>query len=375
MDTFPTLNQEPAHTNSDVDDSLMSRSPALSPIEVDDLPQPPPLKKQKAFRMNAKQFMLTFPQCDTKKETVVERIDEKWKDDIKGYVVSEEKHKDGTPHLHVFLQFHNKKNFKTASCFDFLTGQHGDYEVAKSLSGAVTYCIKDGNFLAKGLDLDKIKKARKGKISDSIARRVQDGETLAQIAETEPGFCMINKRKIEDYASWVTCERSKRNKIDWIVPSLDGLTDSNLKIAEWISKNIRQTRAFKAPQLYIHGPRNLGKTSLVEWLEKSLSVYHMPMTEEFYDLYADDFDIVVLDEFKGQKTIQFLNQFLQGSPMPIRKKGSQAMKYKNLPVVILSNYSLSECYVKACNDGRLSTLECRLEIVEIDSFIDFYNKA
>ena len=101
-------------------------------------------------------------------------------------------------------------------------------------------------------------------------------------------------------------------------------------------------------------------------------MYHMPTTEEFYDQYSDDYDLVVMDEFKGQKTIQWMNQFLQGSPMPIRKKGSQGMKYKNLPVVILSNYRLSECYVKAANDGRLSTLECRLEIIEIDSMIDFY---
>jgi len=185
---------------------------------------------------------------------------------------------------------------------------------------------------------------------------------------------MINKRKIEEYESWVRCEQSKKQKVTWIPPSLDGLTDANLQIAKWICSNIRQNRPFKAPQLYIHGPRNLGKTSLVEWLEKSLSVYHMPTTEEFYDHYSDDYDLVVIDEFKGQKTIQFLNQFLQGSNMPIRKKGSQGMKSKNLPVVILSNYALSECYVKAANDGRLNTLECRLEIVEIDSFIDFYKR-
>lgn len=373
MDTFPTINQEPAFVASDVDDDLLCRESPLSPIDVDD--PSPPAKKEKKFRMNAKQFMLTFAQCDVKKEVAVERIEQKFGDSLKGYVVAEEKHKDGSPHLHIFLQFTEKKNFKTCSCFDFITEQHGEYETARSLSGAVNYCIKEGNYLSKGIDLDKVKKVKKGKLSDSIAKRIHDGDTISQIAETEPGFCMINKRKIEDYASWVQCERSKKNKIDWIAPSLEGLTDGNLKIAEWLSKNIRQTRAFKAPQLYIHGPRNLGKTSLIEWLEKSLSVYHMPMTEEFYDLYADDFDIVVLDEFKGQKTIQFLNQFLQGSAMPIRKKGSQAMKYKNLPVVILSNYSLSECYQKAANDGRLSTLECRLEIVEVDSFIDFYIKS
>jgi len=183
---------------------------------------------------------------------------------------------------------------------------------------------------------------------------------------------MMNKRKLEEYESWVKCESSKKLKIDWVPPKLDGLTDANLQIATWISLNIRQPRKFKAPQLFIHGPPNLGKTSLVEWLEKSLSVYHMPINEEFYDHYSDDYDLVVIDEFKHQFKIQWLNQFLQGSPMTIRKKGSQTMKYKNLPVVILSNFSLAQCYPVAAATDKLDSLKTRLEIVEVESFIDFY---
>lgn len=379
MDTFPTPYQspdllaEPAHPGSDVEcEELLCREEPLSPMEVLPAPKPAP-KKPKQFRQQAMNFILTYPQCDVKKEVAAERIEQKFGERLKGYVVCEEAHKDGTPHLHVFLTFHEKLRHSNKNYFDFITGKHGSYEVVRNVRKSIEYVTKSGNYLAKGVDVDSIIK-RKAPLSTSVAQSILEGKSISEINKENPGYYMINKRKIDEYESWVKCENSKKSKIDWISPSLDGLTDANLQIATWISKNIRQTRIFKAPQLYIHGPRNLGKTSLVEWLEKSLSVYHMPTTEEFYDHYSDDYDLVVIDEFKGQKTIQFLNQFLQGSTMPIRKKGSQAIKSRNLPVVILSNYSLNECYVKASLDGRLNTLECRLEIVEIDSFIDFYKR-
>lgn len=59
--------------------------------------------------MNGKNFILTFPQCSEKKEVAAERLEQKWKDEMKGYIVCEEQHKDGTPHLHVYLSFHARK--------------------------------------------------------------------------------------------------------------------------------------------------------------------------------------------------------------------------------------------------------------------------
>ena len=268
METFPTLHQEedPRYPGSDVEnDELLCLEGPLSP-EDETLERPKALtekpKSEKGFRMNGKNFILTFPQCDVKKEVAAERLEQKWKDELKGYIVCEEKHADGSPHLHVFLTFDKRKNFKDKNCFDFIGGKHGDYKVCKSVAGSVKYVTKDGNYIAKGVDVESYKK-KGDKISDRIAKSIHEGKSVASLAEEEPGYVMIHKRKIEEYEAWVKCEKAKKQKLERVAPSLDGLTDTNLQIAKWICSNIRQPRAFKAPQLYIHGPRNLGKTSTV----------------------------------------------------------------------------------------------------------------
>jgi len=374
MDTFKTLNQDLLEEEAEMQ-SLLCLDDPLSEAETLDKPAQTekPKSKGAAFRSNGMNFILTFPQCDTKKEVAIANLEQKWKDELKGYIVCEEQHKDGTPHLHVFLQFSKRKNFKDPHWGDFIAGKHGDYKVAKSVNGSVKYVTKDGNYIAKGVDVAAIKSKGK-KMSDKIADMLDNGKTLAEVKEEEKGYFMVNKRKIEEYATWIQCEQAKKSKLSWVPPSLDGLTDANLQIATWICKNIRQNRTFKAPQLFITGKPNLGKTSLITWLSKYLSVYPFPMEEEFYDQYSDDYDLVVMDEFKGQKKITFLNEFLQGSTMSIRKKGSQGMKSKNIPVIILSNLTLETCYRKANEDGRLDSLRARLEIVEVDSFIDFYKE-
>lgn len=378
METFPTLNQHIIEEEAEMQALLCLEDP-LSP-EHETLDKPAQTersdsqgseKKPKRFRMQGKNFILTFPQCPEKKEDVSARIEAKWPEQLKGYIVCEEAHKDGTPHLHVFLQFKEKKNVCKNDEFDFIGKKHGSYEVARSVKGTVEYVTKAGNYVAKGVDVEKIK-SKGTKMCDKIAKLIDEGKSLAEIREEERGYFLMHKRKIEEYATWVECEKAKKSKMDWIPPVIDGLTDANLQIAEWICKNIRQSRIFKAPQLFITGKPNLGKTSLVELLTKSLSVYLMPMEEEFYDQYSDDYDLVVLDEFKGQKKITFLNQFLQGSTMSIRKKGSQGLKTKNIPVIILSNLTLEQCYRRANEDGRLDSLRARLEIIEVDTFIKIY---
>lgn len=341
--------------------------------EAETLDKPAQTEKPKTqgskFRLYGKNYILTFPQCDTKKELAVERLEQKWKDDLVGYIVCEEAHADGTPHLHVFLQFSTRINVRDPHFFDFIGGKHGNYQVCRSVRKSIEYVTKAGNYLVKGVDVEKVRKEKTG---DKIARMLDSGKSLVEVKTEESGYFLMNKRKIEEYASWVQCENAKKSKLTWIPPKLDDLTDANLQIAEWICKNIRQNRTFKAPQLFITGKPNLGKTSLIGWLSKFLSVYQFPMEEEFYDQYSDDYDLVVMDEFKGQKKITFLNEFLQGSTMSIRKKGSQGLKNKNIPVIILSNLTLETCYRKANEDGRLDALRARLLIVEVDSFIDFY---
>jgi len=95
----------------------------------------------------------------------------------------------------------------------------------------------------------------------------------------------------------------------------------------------------------------------------------MPVNEDFYDFYSDEgTDLIVLDEFKASKPIQVLNQWLDGQQLTVRVKGGQRMKLKNHPFIILSNYTLEECYTGAFT--RLDTLRARLCEIEIEDALD-----
>lgn len=97
----------------------------------------------------------------------------------------------------------------------------------------------------------------------------------------------------------------------------------------------------------------------------------MPLGEDFYDTYTDDaYDIIVADEYKCQKTITWLNAFVQGGlPLNMRIKGGQIMKYKNLPVIIASNHSIVEGYSKA-NYISVDALKTRFTEIEVVNIID-----
>ena len=59
--------------------------------------------------------------------------------------------------------------------------------------------------------------------------------------------------------------------------------------------------------------------------------------------------------------------------MTLRQKGSQFIKKKNIPTIIVSNYSLRECYMKV-PDEKLETLERRLVIINVTSPINIVFK-
>lgn len=104
---------------------------------------PPP--KPKGFRINAKKFFVTYPQCgDLSKDMVLQFF--KNKGHICEYVIGEEEHKDGGRHVHAAIHFSNKYNLTTQDGFD-INGYHPNVQAAKSFANVKTYCKKDGNFI------------------------------------------------------------------------------------------------------------------------------------------------------------------------------------------------------------------------------------
>lgn len=336
---------------------------------------PPGQKRKGNKQLQAKNWILTFPQCALKKEQAILSIKEKWKkDELSFAIVAEEKHEDGSPHLHILLSFKEKFITRDRHVFDFIASKHGSYETVRSLKDAIRYVKKDGNFLTIGDNIPSENGTQKQSKSTAVAEMLKSGATLEQVFEVEPGYFLQNKKKIQELAFWIASYQEAKRKPGLKFPiSYVGENVNTRRIVDWLNTNLSSPMSFKAKQLYIYGPSNHCKTSLVMKLSSFIPVYDIPAGEDFYDFFENDrFQLSLLDEFFRHKTIQWLNLWLQGSTLTLRTKGSQYLKKQNIPTIILSNYSVEECYDKV-DINKLITLENRLEIIKLTEPIDIDN--
>lgn len=350
--------------------------PLPPPADVaEPVAEPTPIRAARAqFRLQAKFFFLTWPQCDTPKETVLERIKA-----IANYshavVCREDHHEDDGVHLHAFVALTKPWNLRNPHYLDALADKHGNYQAARDQLAVVKYVMKDGDYIFHGFDpvefvqLREKKKSSKPSLTAEVAKKVrEDQASLDAIDDFAPAFVLANKRKLQEYISYQKVKRAALAKQLWVPLDLSLFPDAdfNFKIAKWITENIKQPREFKQKQLYIwsEGP-NAGKTHLVNELTKYLNVYHVPKTRFVCGYESDRFDLLVIDEFKSDFTIQFLNEFLQGSTMHLDQKGSSTIKTDNPPCIILSNLELSAVYHKKCNTGPFNALCSRLKIIKV----------
>jgi len=323
------------------------------------------------LRLQAKTLFLTYPRCDAEPSIVLARC----KDYFKTWsplliVVAREQHQNQLNHLHVAVQLGKKCNVR-ANLLDALTGKHGNYQVARKFFAVVKYVCKEMSYVHYGEE-SLLKKylsggsSRQKTLMTDLATKIMAGVTLKTLNQENPATVLIHKKKLEDYIMWVELEKAIPDLKLWKLIVMQNFGNSqDEEIAYWLNKNIRQPRAFGQEQLYIYGPTKMGKTHLIRQLSEYLKIYYLPSDEEFYDRYEDGrYDLIVIDEFKSQKRLQWLNQFLDGSCMTLRKKGGQVLKQVNTAIIMISNYSLTECFHK-CAADKLATIERRLQVVNV----------
>ncbi|AMY16578.1 replication-associated protein [Triumfetta yellow mosaic virus] len=108
------------------------------------------------FKVNAKNYFLTYPRCSISKEEALSQILALNTPTKKKYIrICRELHEDGTPHLHALLQFEGKFQCTNSRFFDLRHPQHsnvshGDYKSCKSASDAKSYIQKDGDYIEWG---------------------------------------------------------------------------------------------------------------------------------------------------------------------------------------------------------------------------------
>lgn len=167
----------------------------------------------------------------------------------------------------------------------------------------------------------------------------------------------------------VTCNENTNNIIIYT-----GTDSTTRDIIHWLNNNLFCERAFKSPQLWIHGYSDTGKTKLINLLNNVLCIYHVPINDIFYDTYDDHlYDLIVLDDYTNSKPIQWLTSFVQGgTPISIQKIGIEGIKSNNLPVIICSKLTIDECYtLNNCTNNQLTKLKKRFLSLSLNNPIDF----
>lgn len=336
-------------------------------------PNPTVSSKTGRFSFRSTSMFLTFPRCATQPQVVLDRALEKWGRNVDFAVVSTEKHQDGSPHLHAVFGFKERISGSNARFVDFLSGSHGNVQYVKSISRACKYVAKDGLYVVHGdvpgLSTPQGTSTPQVKPLDDCVAMLKEKRPMKEVFEKHGKQVLLYGGRLDAFAARVKTY-DQPPLLTW-----QGVTHTEISVddppsqivVQWLNENVLQPRKRKQSQLFIVGPPNIGKSYLIETLRKFCRVYDCPMGENWYNQYSDDdFDLVFLEEFRGQKTITWLNQFLDGSPMPLAVKQGGYLKMKNLPVVIASNYTLEECFHNAAEAGSigLEALRTRLAIAD-----------
>lgn len=346
-------------------------------VESDDEVSPNSRRKKKRgkYRLKGKKLALTYPKCDTEPSVVLANI-VAMPGGVKWAVVSREKHEDGTWHLHACVWLNNTLDTQNCHRLDSLADSHGNYQICRDVLKWLRYIIK-GNLICctPGFDPASYLQARAKKVSTSfatVATSMVAGSSIADVTALTPGFVLQHLSKMRTFAAFLDASTSvPRIEFPSVLPR--GLNLSEALVYSWLRTNLigfPVRPPFRSKQLMIIGGTGIGKSSLVLALTKFARPYFVPMEENFFDSYDDKlFDFCVFEEFRSQKTIGFMNQFVDGSPISLKVKGGQVMKRKNIPVIILSNWepSVSYCKIQASNPEVLLAFERRFDVVRFSA--------
>ncbi len=320
------------------------------------------------FRLAGKSLSITISQCATTKEQALLNLKTKFCENLNWAVIAQENHKDGGLHLHIGVNLKNRVDYNSPQCLDSIGGKHGNYEIMRNLFNWIQYINKEDKepVVFGTIDLDSILKKKNSK-SNYLAKRVVEGEPLSDLREQEPGFFMIHSKQIEYFANAVRRDELRSRKRGFAELTVTSGGPGAELVQAWLAANVGKPRKFKQLQLFVTAAPNSGKTSLMKMLSEYVNIYWVPMFEDFDDDYENDiYDLVVMDEFKGQRKLTWMNQFTQGGPMKLKRKGSQYLKEDNPPVIVLSNYPLEQCY-KNVEDFHLDPFRARFQFVTLEN--------
>lgn len=275
----------------------------------------------------AKGWFLTYPQCPCPAEDCLADLKDKLngqKLEIVEYVIAEEKHENGDPHLHAFVKLNKRVRFKKDRFDIIYDGKdfHGNYQIAKSWEAVKSYVVKGGKYISN-FDV----KAALRKQNKKIGAKELEMDALEALENgIINGFQLANFVKNQNVYNLL---KNKRNAVQNL--------DLNLE---------------KQRHIWYYGESNSGKTYRIRKMmiedakkekENQEGWFQIPTNKDWTG-YTNQKNLYI-DEFKGALSIQELNLICDGGAK-MNTKGGSVQLAANVVVHVCSNFNIKDCYKK-----------------------------
>ncbi len=397
FNAFVEMSQLPEdpELESNLHTPLLERANAVvfSPpvVELGAVPSPDSVASiDHSKRVQASKFALTYPKCDVLPSVALSKIvshAKLAKIGFKHVVVVREKHKDGSNHLHcsVVLKKQLKYSDKRGKFWDFVTGGHGNYQRTRRVPAWLVYITKfdeDPKVFPDSFDVQAYISSNKKKQSydkHEIASKIVSGQrSMSELISSHSAFLLMNGTKVESFIALCNARDAAQRPLVDLPRTPDIMWASEWSLAEqsiyaWLIECKHNIFSRGATHLRVLGSTGVGKTYLSCLVQKIFRVYSMPYAEHWLDEFDGSHNMIVFDEYKSQKTIQFLNSFCDGAGVPLsRRRMAPFVHSTYVPCLMLTNFTWDEAYSKAFNNNPKikATLERRWTTVSVDEPTD-----
>nr|CAS97475.1 replication associated protein (Rep) [Pepper yellow vein Mali virus] len=224
----------------------------------------------KRFKINSKNYFLTFPKCSLTKEEALEQLLNLSTPTNKKFIkVCRELHTNGEPHLHVLLQFEGKYQCTNNRFFDLVSPTrsahfHPNIQGAKSSSDVKSYVEKDGDTLEWGVfQVD-------GRSARGSCRNANDAAAEALNADSAEAAMAIIREKLPK--EFIFQFHNLKNNLDRIFQEppapyvspflLSSFSQVPEELEEWVSENVMgaAARPWRPNSIVVEGDSRTGKT-------------------------------------------------------------------------------------------------------------------
>lgn len=100
-----------------------------------------------SYRLQGTHLFLTYPQCTLAPAEALTVLQTKTQlPPITEYIIAQEQHQDGTPHLHCYLKLASRTAIRSPTALD-LGLFHGNYQSCRNRRAVLKYVTKDGTYI------------------------------------------------------------------------------------------------------------------------------------------------------------------------------------------------------------------------------------